>query len=171
VVDDLTELRQSIALRPAEPRDADLLRTLFASTRVEELALVPWTDEEKAAFVEQQFTAQDRYYRQVYPGGRFDVIERDGHPIGRWYVAELADELRLVEVTILPEERGRGVGTALVTGLCEEADRRGLAVRLHVEPWNPARRLYERFGFVSTGESGGIYELMERPAAALPAVS
>lgn len=162
MVDGLIDLSSSIALRPAKPSDRDFLRRLYATTRADELALVTWPDDEKEAFIEHQFTAQDRYYRQVYPDGRFDVVEVDGRPVGRWYVAELDDEVRLVEVTIEPDDRGRGIGTQLVAALCVEADRRGVPITLHVEPWNPARRLYERFGFVPVGDANGVYQRMER---------
>jgi GNAT superfamily N-acetyltransferase len=162
VVDGLIDLRPSVTLRPAKPADRDFLRRLYATTRAEELALVTWPDDEKEAFIEHQFTAQDRYYRQVYPDGRFDVVEMDGRPVGRWYVAELDDELRLVEVTIEPDDRGRGIGTQLLADLCMEADRRAVPITLHVEPWNPVRRLYERFGFVPDGEPSGVYQRMER---------
>jgi ribosomal protein S18 acetylase RimI-like enzyme len=162
VADGLIGVQDAIKLRPALAADRDFLRGLYASARADELALVPWTDAQKEAFVEHQFAAQDRYYRQVYPGDRFTVIQLNGRPVGRWYVAELDAELRLVEVTIQPEDRGRGIGTQLVAGLCAEADRRGVPIRLHVEPWNPARRLYERFGFVPVGEAGAVYQQMER---------
>lgn len=165
MVDGLIDIGGTIGLRPATAADRDFLRGLYATTRGEELALVPWPDEDKGAFVEQQFAAQDSYYRQVYPDGRFMVVEIDGRPVGRWYVAEFKNELRLVDATIGPEHRGRGIGTRLVADLCTEADRRGLPIRLNVEPWNPARRLYERFGFVPVGAADSVYQLMERPPA------
>lgn len=162
MADGLIDIEHRIKLRATQAADRDFLRSLYASTRVDELALVPWTDAQKEAFVEHQFAAQDQYYRQVYPDGRFTVIQVDGRPVGRWYVAELDAELRLVEVTIQPHDRGRGIGTQLVAALCAEADERGVPIRLHVEPWNPARRLYERFGFVPVGEPGAVYQPMER---------
>jgi ribosomal protein S18 acetylase RimI-like enzyme len=162
VADGLIDVEDGIRLRPVEAADRDFLRRLYASTRADELALVQWTGTEKAAFIEHQFAAQDRYYREVYADDRFTVVELNGRPVGRWYVAELDSELRLVEVTIQPHDRGRGIGTQLVAALCAEADERGVPIRLHVEPWNPARRLYERFGFVPVGEPGAVYQPMER---------
>ena len=124
---------------------------------------MPWSEEAKSTFLRSQAEAQDAYYRQVYPDAQFLVVTRDGLPIGRLYVVRLHDEIRIIDVALLPEFRGQEIGTALVVGVIRDAAAAGLAVRLHVEPWNPAKRLYERLGFtrVSAGE---VYDLMELPA-------
>jgi ribosomal protein S18 acetylase RimI-like enzyme len=133
---------------------------LYASTRAEELQLVAWTGDAKAAFIEQQFTAQDVAYRARYPDGKFLLIEQSGRPIGRLYLARLSDEIRVVDVTLVPDARGRGIGTALIGAVLAEAAGAGLAVRLHVEQWNRAMGWYERLGFRRL-ETRGIYEFME----------
>jgi GNAT superfamily N-acetyltransferase len=154
-----------ISVRPTTAADGPFLLRLYAGTREAELAVFPWTDEQTDAFVHQQFAAQDADYRHRYPGGRFDIVERDGVAIGRLYLGDLPGERRLIDVTIVPEERGRGTGTELLADVIAEADRDGLAVSLHVERWNPARRLYERLGFVAVAEDA-VYIRMERPALA-----
>lgn len=151
----------AISLRPAGPADQEFLRTVYGSTRVGELAVVPWTDDEKAAFLDMQFAARDVGYRQAYPDGESLIIVIDGRPIGRLFLARLPDEIRIVDIALLPEHRGAGVGSRLLAEILAEADAAGLAVRLHVESWNPAIRLYERLGFRPVGEPG-IYQLMER---------
>lgn len=161
MVDDLGSLPPGIELRPATSQDRDLLLALYGSTRVDELSVVSWGDAEKAAFVRMQFEAQDASYRQSYPNGRFLVVLVAGVPVGRLYFARLASELRLVDLTLLPARRGRGTGSTLMAWLLALADRDDLPVTLHVEPWNPARRLYERIGFRSL-EQRGIYEFMRR---------
>ncbi|MCU1390032.1 MAG: Acetyltransferase, family [Ilumatobacteraceae bacterium] len=141
-------LPSAVSLRPVEPHDRAFLSDLYASTRTEELAAVPWTDEQKATFLAQQFTAQDASYRDNYPDAQFSVVELDGVPVGRLYVARLeAGEIRIVDIALLPGVRGKGVGSALVHDLIEAADRQGVIVSLHVEHWNPAVQLYERLGF------------------------
>jgi ribosomal protein S18 acetylase RimI-like enzyme len=160
----LTVEAPAIELRPAEPGDREFLLAVYASTRAEELSVVPWTNEEKAAFLRMQFEAQDAHYRTTHPDGRFDVIVRGATPIGRMYVANVAHEIRIIDIALLPEYRGQGVGSDLIARVLAEADAEGLPVTLHVEPWNPARRLYERFGF-HTVSVGDVYELMERPAS------
>jgi ribosomal protein S18 acetylase RimI-like enzyme len=147
-------------LRPARAEDRDFLLRVYASTREEELRGVDWSDEEKAAFVAMQFEAQDSYYREHYDPATFDVIEADGEPAGRFYVARWEDEIRIVDIALLPEHRGRGIGTALLRALLDEAAEAGKRLSIHVELNNPARRLYERLGFAPV-EERGVYVLME----------
>jgi GNAT superfamily N-acetyltransferase len=155
-----------VAFRPIEPGDEPFLRRLYASTREEELRPVPWTPAEKAAFLRQQFQAQHAYYQEHYTGTRFEVVLRDGQPIGRLYVARWADEIRIVDITLLPEHCGAGIGTGILRDLLAEAAAAGKPVRIHVERQNPAWRLYERLGFAPI-EDKGVYYLMEwRPAPA-----
>ena len=152
----------SVSLRPEADEDVPFLYALYASTRVEELAVVPWTAEEKESFLRFQFAAQRRHYLEHYsgPDTHFDVIVRDGRPIGRWYVTPLEGGLQLVDVALLPEHRNAGIGTALMEELLDRARRRRCRVTLHVEPFNPAKRLYERLGFHDV-EQHGVYTFME----------
>jgi ribosomal protein S18 acetylase RimI-like enzyme len=147
-------------LRTAEAEDRDFLLRVYASTREEELRVVDWGAEQKAAFVEMQFDAQDAYYREHYHPATFDVIEVDGEPAGRLYVARWEDEIRIIDIALLPEHRGRGIGTALLRALLEEAAEAGKRLSIHVELNNPARRLYERLGFAPV-EERAVYVLME----------
>ena len=150
----------SVTLRPVEPEDYPLLRAVYASTREDELELVPWDDAQRELFLQQQFDSQDAYYRENYTDTRFDVIEVDGRAAGRLYVARWEDEIRIVDIALLPEFRGFGVGTELVTGLLDEAAATGKRVTIHVEKLNRARALYERLGFAEAADRG-VYVLME----------
>ena len=147
-------------LRPVGAADRDFLRQVYASTREEELALTPWTEEQKAAFCQHQFNAQDAHYRQYYPTAEYSVIEREGRPIGRLYVERWVAEIRIMDITLLPAQRGAGIGTKLLESLQEEARATGKALSVHVEKLNPALRLYERLGF-SVREDKAVYLLME----------
>lgn len=147
-------------LRPIDDRDLPFLERLYASTRSEELAGVPWSDEQKAAFLHQQFTAQHAHYRERYPGASLELVERAGRPVGRLYVARWPREIRLMDVAVAAGERGRGLGTALIESVLEEGRRTGRTVTIHVEHQNPARRLYERLGF-RLKEDKGMYLFLE----------
>ena len=68
-----------------------------------------------------------------------------------------------MELTLLPDFRNRGIGTSLMNSLLAYTDGLGLPASLHVEPFNPAKRMYERMGF-GVVESRGIYEYLVRPA-------
>ena len=169
MVNGLSSAISGVDLRPATPDDREFLLALYRTTREDELALTDWSELEKVAFVDMQFRAQDSHYRQVYPDGRFLVVTLDREPIGRLYLVELADELRVIDIALVPSHRGQGIGSSLLANVTAEADTAALPVRLHVEPWNPAKRLYERLGF-RTIEVRGMYELMER-ATVGPSVS
>jgi len=154
------------ALRPVAPGDEELLYRIYASTRTEELAPVPWTAAQKEAFLRMQFGAQSRDYAANYPNAAFMVILLDGAPAGRLYVDRRQDELLIVDIALLPEHRGGGVGGAILRDLLAEAAAAGKPARIHVEHMNPALRLYERLGFRRTADQG-IYLLMEWTAAGL----
>lgn len=140
---------------------------LYATTRIDELAQVPWTDEQKAAFITQQFQAQHEHWQHNYSSTSWDLILRDGEPVGRLYVARWPTDIRIVDIALLPQHRSAGIGTRFIQELLAEGDRTGRKVSIHVEVFNPARRLYERLGFVQAADRG-VYLLMER--APQPAV-
>ena len=150
----------AVRTRPATDADRPFLLQVYAHTRVAELAVVPWTDEQKAAFCVHQFEAQDADYRGRWPDGRFLVVEVDGERAGRLYLGDLPDELRIIDIALLPAFCGRGVGTSLLQEALAEAAARGVKAVLSVEHWNPARRLYERLGFVETGRDD-VYARLE----------
>jgi ribosomal protein S18 acetylase RimI-like enzyme len=150
-----------VALRPVRASDEPFLLRVYAGTRAEELAPVPWTPEQKAAFVAQQFAAQTAHYAQHYAGMSADVILVDDEPAGRLLVARWDDEIRIVDISILPEVRGRGVGTLLLRQLLAEAASVGKRLSVHVERENRVVGLYERLGFRPVGEHGVVYRRME----------
>ena len=126
--------------------------------------VVDWTAEQKDAFVRQQFAAQHVWYQEHYVGAQFDVILVDSLPAGRLYVHRRPNEIRLVDITLLPEYRKGGIGTSILRDLLAEGEAAGKPVTIHVEVYNPAMRLYERLGFRPI-EERGPYRLMEwRPA-------
>jgi ribosomal protein S18 acetylase RimI-like enzyme len=156
----------AIALRPATPEDEPFLLRVYASTREQELAQVPFTPEQKAAFLAQQFQAQSVHYANHYGDASFDVVEVDGVPAGRLIVARGEQELLIVDVALLEAFRGRGIGTRLLTPLLAEADAAGKPITIHVEHQNPAQRLYARLGFAPVPDGDeGIYQLWKRPPA------
>ena len=149
-----------IALRPVGPDDGTLLLEVYASTRAEEMALAGWDEAQKDAFVRMQFEAQRSWYEQQYPDASFDVVVVDGEPAGRLYVDRRGDAIDIVDIALLREFRGRGIGSGLLRQLLDEAAGAGKVASIHVERFNRARRLYDRLGFV-VAEDKGIHLLME----------
>lgn len=150
---------ESLRLRPITREDDSFLARVYASARAEELAVTGWAEQVKADFCRRQFDAQSAYYAANYPEAAFQIIERDGWPIGRLYVARGEKEIRIVDITLLPEFRGSGIGTKLLRELQDEARAAGKTLTIHVERFNRALGLYQRLGFEQI-EDKGVYLLM-----------
>ena len=149
-----------VALRPATDLDREFLIEVYAAARDEELCQVAWAEGQREAFVRMQFEAQDTEYRRHNPHGAFDVIEVGSHPAGRLYVDRRPGDIRIVDISLLPEFRGAGVGTRLIARLQDEARDGGCIVSIHVEVHNRAAELYARMGFVVAADLG-VYRRME----------
>jgi len=147
-------------LRPATADDVAFMHAVYESGRTEELAAVPWTPEQKANFLRSQSEAQLLYYREQYPTAVFWVVSVDGTDVGRIFTDERPEDLRLMDMGLLPEYRHRGIGTRLLTDVIARASELGLPVVLHVESFNPAKALYERFGFIDDGEVGAYRRMI-----------
>ena len=152
--------RDAIRFRPQTPEDVPFLRHLYATTREMEMRIVPWTDEQKRDFLRQQFTAQKNHYEEFYPGCQFLVIELEGEPIGRLYIDRQPDNIEVVDIALLPDHRGRGIGGMLMREILDEARETGKTVGIYVEHFNPARRLYDRLGFRHV-DTNGVYHKLE----------
>lgn len=155
-------MSSSITLRRVVPDDLAFLKRVYASTREEELARAPWSADQKAAFLEMQFEAQQQDYHRNYPDASFDVIVRAGVSLGRFYVLRRPKEISIIDIALLPEYRGAGVGGALLHQLIEEADDARKPLSIYVEKDNRAQTLYRRLGFLETDDTG-IYWRMVRP--------
>lgn len=149
-----------LTLRAITEGDLPFLLRVYEESREEELAPVPWSPEQKKAFLEMQFEAQHKHYKAHYPDASFDVVEWQGEPIGRLYVDRGKADIRIVDVAFTKAHRGRGHGTSLLVALLEEGRARAVPVTIHVERQNPALRLYMRLGFRALHENG-IYLFME----------
>lgn len=150
-----------VELAPVAAGDEEFLYRVYASTRTQELAVVPWDEAQKDAFLRAQFGAQQRWYGEHYERASHEIIRVDGKAAGRLYVHRGDAEIRIVDITLMPEHRGKGVGTSLLRALLSEADEAGKRLAIHVERLNPALRLYERLGF-AVAEDKGVYLFLER---------
>ena len=152
--------REAIRFRAVSPDDIPFLQHVYATTRELELQFVPWTVEQKRAFLLQQFTAQKNHYEEFYPDCQFLVIELEAQPIGRIYIDRRPDSIEVVDIALLPEFRGRGIGGTLMQEILDEAAAANKSVGIYVEYFNPARHLYDRLGFRHIA-TNGVYHQME----------
>jgi ribosomal protein S18 acetylase RimI-like enzyme len=115
-----------------------------------------------------QFVAQHKFYMEQFSAADFHIVELHDQPIGRLYVDRREDEIRIIDIALLPEHRNKGIGSALLKDILTEAHAAALPVRIHVERNNPALGLYQRLGFREIGDQG-VYLLMECPPDSAPA--
>lgn len=162
-------MRDDLTFRPITEADTEFLYEVYASTRKEELAPLDWSDAQKADFLRMQFKAQHVYYQQQFADAAYQVLLWKTQPIGRLYVLRRPDEIRIIDIAILPAWRQQGIGGVILRDLLAEGQAAGLPVRIHVEKQNPALRLYERLGFKPL-EDHGVYLFLERaPGPPAPA--
>lgn len=144
--------------------DLEFLYRLYASTRLDELAATGWSESQVEAFLKMQFRLQHTQYTQNYPSASFSIISIDDVPAGRLYVGRKEDGMRIIDIALLPEFRGKGIGGGIMRDLVGEADTKRLVMSLHVEMNNPILQFYKALGF-KEGELSGVYYYMERNAA------
>lgn len=149
----------AISLRPVTEADAGFLLAVYSSTREEELALTGWTDAMKAQFCAMQSQAQHSHYRLHFPNTEYHVIECANEPAGRLYVDHSGKDIGILDISLLPAFRRRGIGGHLLRELQQQARQAAKGLAIHVETFNPARRLYERLGF-RLAEDKGVYLYM-----------
>jgi ribosomal protein S18 acetylase RimI-like enzyme len=164
-VPDISEISLPLGLlrlRPEQAADQAICFRLFCDSRPAEFELLRLAAADFDQLMQFQFRAQSLGYRGSFPNARFDIIELEGVPIGRIVVDRPGDVLHIVDQALLPSERGRGIGSAIMRALMDEARRAGLPVRLKVASTNaPARRLYLRLGFVPIASDQQIFMEME----------
>jgi ribosomal protein S18 acetylase RimI-like enzyme len=158
-------LADRISFRAEEPGDEAFLYRLYASTRAGEMALTGWNESQQDAFLRMQFQFQTTHYRKHYAEASFQIVLRDNVPIGRVYLFRGVSEIRLMDIALLPEFRGSGIGRSILEELLQEAGRLGKSVTLHVERFNRALHLYERLGFRVVEDQGVNFFMEWRPMA------
>jgi len=156
---------QGFALRAETDADTPFLMSLYATTRAHDMAFVPhWSAEQKQAFIGSQFLAQRHHYRTHFPDSAFDIITRRDEPVGRLYLDTRPSALHIIDIALLPDWCGKGIGTATLRALADCAHANGRRVDIFVERYNPALRLYRRLGFTVIAEHP-VYLEMEWTAA------
>jgi len=159
----MTQKQGHISFRVIHSGDEPFLFQVYASTREWEFQYTVWEPEEKQRFLRQQFEAQDAAYQLRFPQATRRIIQLDGVDIGRIYLLREDDCLRLIELSLLPAWRGRGIGGDILRSLLNEAHGGKVPMRLHVERNSPALSLYLRHGFRQTGVTGHHYALEWQP--------
>lgn len=151
-----------IEFRPVTSEDLAFLSQVYAAGRLEEFAALNWPQEEIDRFLQMQFNAQHQYYRQEFADAKYEIILWKEEEIGRLYTDLREEEIRIIDIALLPQYRNKGIGKALLRDILAEAAGLGKCVRIHVEKHNPVLGLYHSLGFREIGDTG-VYLLMETP--------
>lgn len=155
-----------LSYRALTEDDLPFVESLYLSTRADEIAATGWPADIQREFLRNQFRLQHDHYQQSYSDLEWLVIERDREPIGRLYLNESAERLHVVDIALLPSEQRRGIGTAILTDLLQDARASSKQVSIFVEMNNPALGLYRRLGFEAQ-EEHGLYIFMVTTAGSL----
>ena len=137
----------NVSLRPEQPSDGLFIRNLVLETVAIELEAAAWPEPMRTNLLEMQYAA--RRHARLQSGESF-IVESDGASAGWVILRALPDHTHLIEIMIVPAQRGKGIGSTAIRGILSAA---ASPVRLTVHRMNPgAIRLYERLGFRRTGE-------------------
>jgi RimJ/RimL family protein N-acetyltransferase len=145
-----------ITLRPVVDADREFLLAVYAAGRETELAMVPWDDTMKRVFVEHQYQAQDEHYRTYYAGATHEVIVVAGEMGGRLYLERTEKHIAILDIGVVPAFRKRGIATEIVRRLQDEAATGQKLVRIYIEAFNPAAKLFNELGFEMVEDDGGL---------------
>jgi ribosomal protein S18 acetylase RimI-like enzyme len=161
------ELRSARALglsvRPVLPGDSAFIASLYAALRAPEFSALGWPEAMLRQFLEQQEQAQRHHYSAAFPGADWLIVERQGRSVGRFYIQLSSLAFRLIDISLMPDEQRKGIGSALIRDLLDYAAESGRPVDLQVARLNPARALYERLGFVASCDGSGHYQMRCAP--------
>src|SRR5262245_51545874 len=135
-----------VTLRPVTAEDGPFLLDVYEAAREIEMAMVPWDQSQKQAFLKQQFEAQSSYYADKFPTATHDIIEFNNDPAGRLYVERSERHISILDVTVLTRFRRRGIGSFLITQLQKEAAVGGKSLGVYVETFNPSQKLFGDLG-------------------------
>jgi len=151
----------NITFRKQLESDFPFLKKLYRTTREFELSHTNWDENQKESFSDSQFDAQYSHYSSSYDNIEFKIILHNDKPIGRLYLWETEHQIRIVDIALMPESTGKGIGTKILNSLIQQSEQSGKKLNIHVEYFNPALRLYKRLGFEKTDDTG-MYFFMER---------
>src|SRR5262245_26377973 len=115
-----------VSLRPARPDDREFLFRVYAGTRLEELAALGWNPAQQEAFLRMQFNAQQQWYATAYAKAEEQIVMLGERPIGRMIVNREPGAAMLVDIALLPEHRGHGIGGGLLRDLIAQCNQEGL---------------------------------------------
>jgi ribosomal protein S18 acetylase RimI-like enzyme len=151
---------EGLEFKAISEEDMAFLLYLYSTTRWQEVLQAPWDDEQRHAFLKQQFDAQHFHYQKHYLDAEYLVIIKDNQNIGRIYIDSGEASIGIIDIALIPEFKYKGIGTQILKEIIKDAQMSGRKIDIHVESFNPAYQWYENLGFKQV-EDRGVYQYME----------
>jgi ribosomal protein S18 acetylase RimI-like enzyme len=153
----------SVTTRPATPEDDAFLYALFSAVRGPDFAHLPMPPAQLDMLLRIQFAGQKQSYGAQYPGSD-SIVLLESQPIGRFWLYHGPTEHQLVDISLLPEFRNRGIGGALVRQAVADAREAGVRLCCSVARTNTGSlKFHQRLGFQIVGEDEVYYDLAVEP--------
>jgi ribosomal protein S18 acetylase RimI-like enzyme len=154
-----------VTLRNFTTEDEAFLYRVYASTRSDEFTALGWDAAQQEMFLKMQFNIQHQAYVSNWPQADSYIILADGEQAGRLMLNRTGEQIFMIDLALLPEYRGSGIGSTLIKDLLAEGAEAGKPVILHVLKENvKAIRLYERLGFSVCADVGMYFRMECKPA-------
>lgn len=154
----------ALSYRPGAPEDEPFLLELYAESRAEEMAQIPWPDEQKRAFLQTQAGARRQHYDAYYPSNQHLIVLRGDGPVGHLWFDRKEERIHILDIAIHTRYCNEGIGTAVMKGLQAEAAESGKAVTIYVESYSCSLPFFVRLGFEQVDQTGAHLLLQWRPA-------
>lgn len=143
----MKKITDEIILRPRRANEEDLWREIFYDSVRKHFESLNLPENELSNLLEFQFQSQSIDYQKNYPQASNYIIVYKNEPAGRVISSTEHNDLHIIDMAVLSEFRGQGIGTKIFEDFFEQSRRTKLPIRFYVEKINPAFRLYERLGF------------------------
>lgn len=151
---------EGLQFKAISEEDMAFLLHVYTTTRWQEVLQAPWNDEQRHAFLKQQFQAQHSHYQSHYSTAEFLLVIKDNQNIGRLYLDRNAKTICIIDIAFLPEHKYQGYGTKILKNIIQEAQQENKKIDIHVESINPAYQWYFKLGFQQV-EDKGVYQFMQ----------
>jgi GNAT superfamily N-acetyltransferase len=150
----------TVTTRPVDSADSAFLFELFA-----ESGDVPaYLSAADPRLLQMQFTAQQLGYGAQFPGASHEIILVDGERAGQVRWAELAHEIRIIDISLLPRFRRHGAATSVYRSIVSRARARGKPTCASVARLNGVSlAFHQRLGFTVAGETDTHFLLTTGP--------
>lgn len=152
-------LPKGLSIRPSTANDQGFIENLYRTTR-DDLRAANAESDYIETIIESQFHAQTCGYGDMFPNAMYFIVAYHGQSVGRITIDFGPVEIRVVDIALIREARGKGYGGGIITALQYAAGKARVPLALSVLSNNiAAKNLYRQLGFC-VAEVAAPYERM-----------